>query len=46
MEVQYQMMGHVAGLAAVSALRDDRPVQAVDIPLLQRRLRDGGQVLA
>ncbi|HEX6499090.1 MAG TPA: FAD-dependent oxidoreductase [Micromonosporaceae bacterium] len=46
MEPQYQMTGHVAGLAAVLALRDDRPVQAVDVPLLQSRLRDAGQVLS
>lgn len=46
MEPQYQMMGHAAGLAAVLALRDDRPVQAVDVSLLQSRLRDAGQVLS
>jgi hypothetical protein len=46
MEVQYQMLGHVAGIAAVLALRGDRPVQSVDIPDLQRRLRDAGQILA
>ena len=46
MEVQYQMLGHAAGLAAVLALRDGRAVQSVDVPLLQRRLRDGGQVLS
>jgi hypothetical protein len=46
MEVQYQMMGHAAGLAAVLALRDARPVQSVDVPRLQRRLRDAGQVLS
>jgi hypothetical protein len=46
MEVQFQMLGHAAGLAAVLALRDGRAVQSVDVSLLQRRLRDGGQVLA
>jgi hypothetical protein len=46
MEVQYQMLGHAAGLAAVLALRDDRPVQSVDVGRLQQRLRDGGQILA
>ncbi|RLK25260.1 FAD dependent oxidoreductase [Micromonospora sp. M71_S20] len=45
MEVQYQMLGHVAGLAATLALRDGRPVQSVDTRLLQRHLRDAGQVL-
>jgi hypothetical protein len=46
MEVQYQMLGHAAGLAAVLALRDGRAVQSVDVADLQRRLRDGGQVLS
>ncbi len=46
MEVQYQMLGHAAGLAAVLALRDGRAVQSVDVGLLQERLRDTGQVLA
>ena len=45
MEVQYQMMGHAAGVAAVLALRDGRAVQSVDVALLQQRLRDAGQVL-
>ncbi|MEW2378040.1 FAD-dependent oxidoreductase [Micromonospora sp. NPDC047812] len=44
-EVQYPMLGHVAGLAATLALRDGRPVQSVDTRLLQRHLRDAGQVL-
>lgn len=38
--------GHAAGLAAVLALRDDRPVRTVDIGTLQARLRDAGQVLS
>lgn len=46
MEVQYQMLGHVAGLAAVLALRDGSPVQSVDVASLQAGLRDAGQVLA
>lgn len=46
MEVQYQMLGHAAGLAAVLALRDGRPVQTVDIAMLRAHLRDAGQVLA
>jgi hypothetical protein len=45
MEVQYQMLGHAAGLAAVLALRDGRPVQSVDVGRLQAQLRDAGQVL-
>jgi hypothetical protein len=46
MEVQYQTLGHAAGLGAVLALRDDRPVQSVDVPELQRQLRETGQILA
>jgi hypothetical protein len=46
MEVQYQMLGAAAGLAAVLAARDGRPVQSVDVVDLQSRLRDAGQVLA
>jgi hypothetical protein len=45
MEVQYQMLGHAAGEAAVLALRDGRPVQSVDVTALRNRLRDGGQIL-
>ncbi len=45
MEVQYSMLGHAAGLAAVLALRDGRAVQSLDVPALQVRLRAGGQVL-
>ena len=46
MEVQYQMLGHVAGLAAATAVATGRPVQAVDVTALQERLRAAGQVLA
>jgi hypothetical protein len=46
MEPQYQMLGHVAGLAAASAARDQRAVQSVDVAALQQQLRDAGQVLA
>jgi hypothetical protein len=45
MEVQYQMLGHAAGLAAVLSLRDGCAVQSVDVGLLQAQLRDTGQVL-
>ncbi|GAA0899412.1 hypothetical protein GCM10009557_75270 [Virgisporangium ochraceum] len=45
-EVQYQMLGHAAGLAAVLALRDGRPVRSVDVAHLQRLLRDAGQILS
>jgi hypothetical protein len=46
MEVQYQMLGHAAGLAAALAVRDGRDVQSVDVAELQTRLRAAGQVLA
>jgi hypothetical protein len=46
MEVQYQMLGHSAGLAAVLALKGGRAVQRVDVADLQDRLAAEGQVLA
>ncbi|MBB5787294.1 FAD-dependent oxidoreductase [Jiangella mangrovi] len=46
MEVQYQLLGHAAGLAAVEAARTGRPVQSVDVSRLQDALRAAGQVLA
>ncbi|OJV59631.1 MAG: hypothetical protein BGO38_12560 [Cellulomonas sp. 73-145] len=46
MEVQYQMLGHAAGLAAATAAASGRSVQAVDVIALQARLRDEGQVLS
>ena len=46
MEVQYQMLGHAAGLAAAMAVASGRPVQGVDVGTLQERLRADGQVLS
>jgi hypothetical protein len=46
MEVQYEMLGHAAGIAAMLALRDSQPVQRVPIADLQRLLTDEGQVLS
>jgi hypothetical protein len=46
MEPQYQMLGHVAGLAAARAVAGGRAVQAVDVAALQDDLRGAGQVLA
>ncbi|HLS03359.1 MAG TPA: FAD-dependent oxidoreductase, partial [Actinomycetales bacterium] len=46
MEVQYQMLGHVAGLAAAAAAQDDGEMHRVDIAALQEDLRAAGQVLA
>ncbi|WP_298322372.1 FAD-dependent oxidoreductase [Haloactinopolyspora sp.] len=46
MEVQYQMLGHAAGLAAVQAARSGRAVQGIDVAVLQDALREAGQVLS
>lgn len=46
MEPQYEMLGHAVGVAATLALRDDRPVQRVDLNALRSALLDDGQVLA
>ena len=46
MEVQYQMLGHAAGLAAALAVRTGSDVQAVDVDELQSSLRAAGQLLA
>lgn len=46
MEVQYQMLGHAAGLAAAAALDDAVAVQRVHVSRLQERLAAAGQVLA
>ncbi|MDF1605767.1 FAD-dependent oxidoreductase [Nocardioides sp. YIM 152315] len=46
MEPQYQMLGHVAGLAAALAVSGDVAVQRVDPSRLQRQLAADGQVLA
>lgn len=46
MEPQYEMLGHVAGVAATLALADDREVHRVDVGDLQRRLVDEGQILS
>ncbi|WP_346774919.1 FAD-dependent oxidoreductase [Cellulomonas sp. IC4_254] len=46
MEPQYQMLGHVAGLAAARAAASGRAVQALDVVALQDDLRAAGQVLA
>jgi hypothetical protein len=46
MEVQYQMLGHAGGLAAVQALRRGGSVHDVDVGELQQALHAEGQVLA
>ncbi|BDZ46077.1 FAD-dependent oxidoreductase [Naasia aerilata] len=45
MEVQYQMLGHAAGVAAAMAADSGTAVQAVDVRLLRDRLAEAGQVL-
>lgn len=46
MEVQYEMLGHAAGLAAAQALATGRAVQRIDVAALQDRLAAEGAVLA
>ncbi|HEY8589230.1 MAG TPA: FAD-dependent oxidoreductase [Naasia sp.] len=46
MEVQYQMLGHAAGVAAALAADRDVDVQAVPVPEVRERLAAAGQVLA
>jgi hypothetical protein len=46
MEVQYQMLGHAAGVAAALAVAADATVHAVDVGRLQELLVADGQVLA
>ncbi|MFI7698552.1 FAD-dependent oxidoreductase [Nonomuraea sp. NPDC049480] len=46
MEVQYQMLGHAAGLAAAQAAGSGRAVQDVDVAALQAGLAAAGQVLS
>jgi hypothetical protein len=45
MEPVYMIMGHSAGVAAAMALRDGQSLYDLDVPALQRRLRDQKQVL-
>ncbi|WP_188187719.1 FAD-dependent oxidoreductase [Nonomuraea sp. SYSU D8015] len=46
MEVQYQMLGHAAGLAAAQAAGSGKAVQDVDVAALQAGLVAAGQVLS
>ena len=45
MEVQFQMLGQAAGVAAALALRTGGAVHRVDVDVLRRRLLAGGAVL-
>jgi hypothetical protein len=38
-------LGEFAGIAATIALQDDVPVQRVNVPQLQQRLRAVGQII-
>jgi hypothetical protein len=44
MEPQYMILGHAAGVAAWLALRDNKPVQDVSVPELQKVLLDEAAV--
>ncbi|MEV4468509.1 FAD-dependent oxidoreductase [Nonomuraea sp. NPDC049504] len=46
MEVQYQMLGHAAGLAAARSAATGKAVQDVDVTALQEDLAAAGQVLS
>jgi hypothetical protein len=46
MEVQYQMLGAAAGVAAALAAAGATAVQDVDVDRLQVLLKEAGQVLA
>ena len=44
MEPQYMILGHAAGVAASMAIRDNKPVQDVSVPELQKVLLDEAAV--
>ncbi|MDX1983354.1 MAG: FAD-dependent oxidoreductase [Bryobacteraceae bacterium] len=44
MEPQYMIMGQAAGVAAKLAIRDSKPVQAVDVAELQKTLKEQAAV--
>ncbi len=46
MEPVYMIMGHTAGVAAAQAIREKVAVQQIDIPVLQKTLRERRQVLS
>lgn len=46
MEPQFMILGHAGGVAAYRAARDRAPVQRVDVPSMQQRLREQGAILS
>lgn len=44
MEPQYMILGHAAGVAAHLALRDNKPVQEISVPELQKILKEEAAV--
>lgn len=46
MEPQYMIMGQAAGVAAAMAVKEERPVQLIDIYELREKLRLNNQVLS
>ena len=45
MEPVYMVLGHSAGVAAVQAIKEQKPVQNISIPELQKKLKQQKQVL-
>src|SRR4051794_11482133 len=45
LESVWMIGGHAAGVAAATAAKEDRPVQDLDVPALQRQLREQRQVV-
>ncbi len=45
MEPVYMILGHSAGVAAVTAVKSGKAVQDIDAALLEKKLREQGQVL-
>lgn len=45
LESVWMITGHAAGVAAATAARNDRPVQQLDVPALQEKLRAQKQVV-
>jgi hypothetical protein len=45
MEPVFSVLGESAGVAAAISVREEKPVQDIDVPGLQARLRKRGQIL-